>query len=452
MKRINRILLALVFIALVIISWSIVLGSTSPTESQAILMERAAELAEEGKFKEATELLEEAAEYETERTFEAETELKKVYLELIFKTEEFWYRDQAAYRRMYLDLLEKQMSRADATVDIFLEAANFYLLGEPSSISYMSALEVLKDGIEKTGSETLIELYEDNRYAFRMGYNSYEEVTASYGRTIGVSLDGESWGIANSAGELIIRCDYDKISTFDAGRAIVLKDGEIFAIDSNANRIALLKEDGATDFGNFANDRLPLLVNGKWRRATGELVLRLTELDWIGTHSGGNAAAMLDGKWGVIDSSADWVIPNEYDGIIMDELGRSYFRDTVFVRRGGSVYLLVDGQQVGEAFDDAKPFSNAGYAAVKKDGLWGFINTEGEVMIPYRFEDALSFGQHLAAVKVGDFWGYISLYGKVVIEPEFLQAKSFSNGNAPVLTERGWQFISLLEYIEREGL
>jgi hypothetical protein len=67
-------------------------------------------------------------------------------------------------------------------------------------------------------------------------------------------------------------------------------------------------------------------------------------------------------------------------------------------------------------------------------------------MIDFRFDDALSFGQHLAAVKQGDFWGYISLKGDIVIEPVFLEAKSFSNGSAPVLTERGWNFITLLEY------
>jgi len=64
----------------------------------------------------------------------------------------------------------------------------------------------------------------------------------------------------------------------------------------------------------------------------------------------------------------------------------------------------------------------------------------------FRFDDALSFGQHLAAVKQGELWGYISMAGHVVIEPVFLEARSFSNGSAPVLSERGWQFISLLEY------
>ena len=62
------------------------------------------------------------------------------------------------------------------------------------------------------------------------------------------------------------------------------------------------------------------------------------------------------------------------------------------------------------------------------------------------FEDALSFGQHLAAVKLEGLWGYINIYGDIVIGPEFIEAKSFSDGSAPVLTPRGWQFITLVEY------
>ena len=66
--------------------------------------------------------------------------------------------------------------------------------------------------------------------------------------------------------------------------------------------------------------------------------------------------------------------------------------------------------------------------------------------IDFQFDDALSFGQHLAAVKVGDLWGYVSLQGEVVIDPVFLEAGSFYEGSAPVRTADGWQFITLLEF------
>jgi len=444
LKRLNRLLIAVVLVAIVLTTWVLVFGAQSDSAKQATLIAQAAEYTRRGIFFDAAPLLEEAAGYDTARTAEVERLLKDVYLELI---------DKGGFRQKYIDLLGMQMRRPTATFEVFHELASFYFGGS----RYEDAFDILKDGIARTGSDELVVLYEANRYIYRIGYNSYEDVTAISGSTIGVCND-ELWGVATSKGELFIPCEYERISTFSAGRAFVQRSGEIFAVDSANNRRALLlwDEDGfpgqVSEFGNYANDRLTLKIDGKWYRATGSLVFRTKPFDWIGMHSDSHAAVIHEGKWGVIDLEANLVIPAEYDGIIMDELGRCYRQGAVFVRQGGAVHLLADGERVGDAYDDAKPFGVEGYAAVKKNGLWGFIDTSGEVVIPYQFEDAQSFGQHLAAVRVGEFWGYISLGGKIVIEPEFLQAKGFGNGSAPVLTERGWRFITLIQYMEGASL
>jgi hypothetical protein len=124
----------------------------------------------------------------------------------------------------------------------------------------------------------------------------------------------------------------------------------------------------------------------------------------------------------------------------------------VFVRHGGRVLLYRGGSAAGDAFDDARPFPDEGFAAVKRNGKWGFIDIDGNVRIDFIYDDALSFGQHLAAVKLGDLWGYVSVYGEIAIEPAFLDAKSFSDGSAPVLTGSGWRFITLVEYKKEVGL
>jgi hypothetical protein len=259
------------------------------------------------------------------------------------------------------------------------------------------------------------------------------------------------WGIAEANGSLLIPCVYDKVSTFSDDRAIAKKDGEIFAVDRDNNRIALLHEI-VHDFGNYAEDRVPLLFGDGWRRATGEFQLGTDVFQQFGTYSGGFAAAKSGGKWGVVDIKSNWIVPAEFDMVVQDELGRAYAQGAAFVWRGGKVWLYRDGGTVGEAYDDARPFPDEGFAAVKRNGRWGFIDANGNLAIDYGFDDALSFGQHLAAVKQGGSWGYISVYGKMVIEPAFLEAKAFSEGGAPVLTEYGWRFITLVEYKKEVGL
>ena len=405
-KRINRILLAVGCGLLLLLSWLTVITARSDAQKQAELLAQADAYIQDEIYIRALPLLEEAAGYDAKHTIEAEEALKNVYLHLI---------GQSGYSTKYTNLLSKQMGRKDADPAVFAEAAEYYLEASKES----EAFAVLRDGIAKTGSEELTELYEDVRYQYKVSSYTYQDVTAACNGAIPVELDGY-WGLASASGSLVIPCEYDQISTYSNGQAIVRKG-------------AVISAEGW------------VVANGTF--GTGGLLL-----EELGMYSDGCAAAKLDGKWGVLGADGqEWVIPPEYDGIVQDELGRCWAQDAVFVRQDGQVLLLVDGEPVGEPYEDARPFAD-GWAAVKKDGKWGFIDTQGTVMLDYQFEDALSFGQHLAAVKQGRNWGYISLRGELVIEPIFLEARSFSQGSAAVRTADGWKFITLLEYEGGTGL
>jgi len=437
MRRAGRILIGAGCVLLLMISWVIIAGSKSNAQKQLDLMRQAAELTGKGIYIHAVPLLEEAAGYNAAHTLTAETELKIAYLALI---------GNKGIGGKYTGLLEKQMSRRDVLPEVFAEAAYYYI----GKSKIPEALSVLKAGIEKTGSDQLISIYENNRYVFITNRMSYDSVTAISGSTIQVQKDG-LWGIARSDGSPLIPCEYDKISTFSVDRAIVRKNGEIYAVDKNNDRTALMEAD-ATDFGNYADNRIPVLISGSWQRTTGDFEIGAMGFEQMGMYSNGYAAAKEQGRWGVIGLSAKWLIPAEYDEIIQDELGRCFGQGAVFARTGAQVFLIVEGTAVGEPYEDARPFSGEGFAAVKRNGKWGFVDNSGTLRIDFIYNDALSFGQHLAAVKQGELWGYISHTGNIVIEPVFLEAKSFSYGSAPVRTERGWQFITLLEYRKEVSL
>ena len=430
MKKTIFVLFGIGFCSLLIIAWIVAVNAKTTAEKQLILINQATVLMDKGIYIRAVPLLEEAAEYDAIHTFYAETKLKRAYSALI-KT--------GGFSRRYTTLLDKQMNRRNAEPKIFIEAAEFYL----ETSKTQEALAVLRNGIERTGDIDLITLYENSRYSFEIHRTAFEDVTALYGQTIQVKHDGK-WGIANDNGLIMIPCEYDKIGNFSRDRAIVKNDGNIYAVDRNNNKIAISPV-SVTDFGNYGNDRVPLYNGNAWIRASGEFELGTTFFEGIGMYSGGFAAAKTEGKWGVIDLSNNWLISPQYDAIIKDELGRCYAQGAVFVRSGDFVYLTLNGNKTEIVYDDARPFGNEGYAAVNKNGYWGFIDITGKEVIPFIYDDALSFGQHLAAVKYGDYWGYISIYGHMAIEPQFLNAKSFSEGSAPVLTERGWQLITLHE-------
>ncbi len=72
---------------------------------------------------------------------------------------------------------------------------------------------------------------------------------------------------------------------------------------------------------------------------------------------------------------------------------------------------------------------------------WGFVNAEGKLIIPPRFETAEPFSDGLAVVSEAGRFGYIDAWGEYVIYPEFARARSFSESMAAVIFSVRWGFI-----------
>lgn len=436
MKLGKRILLGAACVLLLLISWIAAIATKSDNQRQEELLAQADIYLADQVYVQAEPLLDEAVALRGKHQDECEARLKQLYLAMV---------DQTGYRRKYTDLLDAQMDRDNAPAEVFLEAAHYYLdIGKVGN-----ALTVLKSGIQKTDSEELKALYEQERYAYSYGRDTYEDVTTAANGAIQVKREG-LWGLAKADGTLLIPCMYDKVSTYSNGRVLVKKGNEISFVNLDNNRLVLCHDD-ISDFTNWSENRAALRMADGWHMADAELRTSSTAYEALGMFSGGYAAAAQNGRWGVVDPTGEWLVSPEYDGIITDSLGRCYNQGAVFAQKGGQAVLLVDGQQVA-AFEDAHPFGSEGYAAVKKNGLWGFVDTTGQVQIDFQYEDAHSFGQHLAAVSVDGAWGYISLSGKIVIEPFYLEAGSFASGAAPVHTVDGWSFLILTEFEEATSL
>jgi tetratricopeptide (TPR) repeat protein len=449
----KRIGLLIGCVLLLLLSWSAVLAMQTPSQKQVQLIELADVEITRGTYASAEPYLIQAVAYNTTYTFGALEKLKKVYLEL-GNTQE------------YVSVLKKQTSRSDCTAEIYGEFARYHI----AQNKVVDALKILRQGIEQTKDSTLTDYYEEQRYAYTVSREAYEDVTAYHNGGIQVEM-GELWGLADGLGKLIIPCAYEQISAYDTannGCVVALQaDRKITTLNMKNQIIAILEAD-IKQIGNLSQDIIPLqLANGKWIIANSKLTSNNEEYDGISTAANSAVAIKSAGKWGVATLNGKVIAPYEYDEIIMDELGKCYAQNAVFAKKDGKVYLFVNGKVQSETYEDARPFTDDGWAAVKNNGKWGFIDISGELKIDYKFANALSFSQSLAAVKLSsqeaiiphtetteevEFWGYINQSGKVVMEPVFLKAKSFVSGNAPVLTDLGWQFISLLEYKKGAGL
>ncbi len=84
---------------------------------------------------------------------------------------------------------------------------------------------------------------------------------------------------------------------------------------------------------------------------------------------------------------------------------------------------------------------------------WGYIDKQGNEVIPCQFEDAYDFSEGLAATKKLSGWGYIDKDDKIVIGHNFKYVRNFSEGLAAVKDERSsnWYYIDKCNMVKSQG-
>ena len=206
--------------------------------------------------------------------------------------------------------------------------------------------------------------------------------------------DGKQ-GLFNRQGKLIVPFIYDDIHDFYDGLARVIKNNKIGYINTKGEEVIPC----IYDIGFRFSEDLALVVKEDsimFINKEGEVVLSDINSKYeinrwfIPEFSNGLALVMTkDGKCGFIDKAGKEVIPCVYDKI-------------EFINPVG------DG---GIAQIQYADYFSEGIACVKKDGKWGYINTKGEEVIPFEYEEAKLFSEGLAPVKKDGIWGYVDMKG-----------------------------------------
>jgi len=71
---------------------------------------------------------------------------------------------------------------------------------------------------------------------------------------------------------------------------------------------------------------------------------------------------------------------------------------------------------------------NEGYRAIQKDGKWGFVDTQGRLRIPNRYDGVQNFSESLAAFSLRKKWGFLNHDDQIIIQPAYEEVGNFING------------------------
>ena len=172
----------------------------------------------------------------------------------------------------------------------------------------------------------------------------------------------------------------------------------------------------------------------------------------IESFSEGMAAVSKGGKWGFIDIYGNEIVPCEYshvekfsDGCAAVAKGNKYG----FVDKSGKLFVpckyTYAPDSRGEAmtsFYDGIAFVPLAAGSTRQNGiwteinqykLWGALNKEGKVVVPFDYASYHAFSEGYAAVKEKTpygFWGVINTTGQLKIGYEWHEIGRFHNGLA----------------------
>lgn len=333
----------------------------------------------------------------------------------------------------------------DYPIAVVILLADFYMdnnRNERAITLLQKAMKVHKD------NEELQTRYEKLRYTYKPIYVSYDEIL-SLRNDSAVYVEEGRYGLLNGSGRTTIRNTYDWMGALSGSRDAVpaLKDGEFFYVDDNGYRIEVPGENQKVEeLGVLCNDMAPAKINGKY----GYINVKFEELspfEWDGATviQNGFGAVKKGEKWALINSSFEPVTDYIYDDVKTDDYQYCSISGRAFVKNNASYQMINEkGETVGEGnYEDAVPFVADEPTAVKLNGKWGFVDTEGQIVIEPQYENAGAFNGGLAPVQTAGGWGYITVQNELVIPADFTDARSFYKGVAPVKNGTSWTLIQL---------
>lgn len=249
----------------------------------------------------------------------------------------------------------------------------------------------------------------------------------------------EKYGLIDTLGHLQVHLEYDEIGSFSEGRLAVRKEGLWGFTDRNGVEVIPCQFKNVHD---FTEGLAAVKIANKWGFIDdlGDFVIQC-QYTRAGSFQNGLAPVYFSMGYAYINPEGEVVIPPSFSNA--QDFDRGVARVTKDFKQG-----LIDTLGnfiVRPKFIDISTFNEKGLAIVRSDNdrvrsgiidLEGNIRTEGFISIS-------AFHEGRAAVRYKDGYGFIDTDGKLVIDADYSKVGHFSEGRAMVQRKGLCGFIDL---------
>lgn len=233
----------------------------------------------------------------------------------------------------------------------------------------------------------------------------------------------EYYGAINPLGEIIIPIEYDKLSSFNEGLALAIKDSLYFILDkrNNAIQVNIRNLSQLNPFHNGyasfeTNEKLFGFINSK-----GEVIIEPRFLS-VGIFEEGLAwAEESKHNFGYINENGEWIIAPRLRKAYNFNKG-SYYAPVVIINGEGFSFISKTGQKFDLPSDVKVSYwhgFNDGIAIVEKGLKTGGINVFGHWAVAPMFNLIGDFSNGYAVAREDSYLGIIDKNGNWTTRQEF---------------------------------
>ncbi len=349
--------------------------------------------------------------------------------------------------RTIVDIYKTDIAVYEAAADIFLKYEKY----EDCAQLLMQArdLEVTSEKIEKARSEV--------RYKFMKVYAMYTDIMPSFDGMITAVSENEYSFLSDEASP-DLSGGYVYATSFSEGCAFVK------TLDAQGNEVCfVINKDGQRQF--YVENVESSSGVGKAVNKDNQAMLLLTcksgdTYDYYdmngnkvlsGYAFGGrfrnNVAAVkdTDGKWRIINGIGEAVSDKVFEDVILNEFDECAPKGHIIAKENGAYHIYdIKLNQVGDfSCEYAKAFVDD-YAAFRNGDLWGFVGSDGKVVIEPQYEDAKSFSNLMGAVKNQEGWSLINPANEVVVDEVFEDVSYLNDkGICFVKVDGFWSYLDM---------
>ena len=311
----------------------------------------------------------------------------------------------------------------------------------------VSSLQGMQDAIkvQKDGKYGLVNT--DGKEIIPTQYADIQELDKEDTSNFVVMNDDGKYGIVSNNNQIILPTNYEQIkNVYSNNYYVVQKDGNEILVQKNGTEITLNGVDQITEI--LKNEEGVIFTQGEnygVMNLSGEVIIESVYQDLKETKTGIFIAEQND-KYGIIDLQKNENLEFVYQKIDYyekadlyvgeDESFNNSIIDNNFEVKQTGILINID-EETGyfelrqndgyiyynfnfETKKDSEIFTNRTLFLRRKDGKFGFVDKDGNVVVDYIYDDATEQNDYgYVGVKKDGKWGSIDERGNVIQEPTY---------------------------------